>query len=211
MLIEMPAEYRRPDPIFAMIASINGNEPQTSEERVGIYRIGHFGSSDFMRGWESYPEFDPIPVRDDMSAKMKEDAWDGTVGRNAYGVCDSLEQLLAHFPELEAPGREFVVTLTEVRKADQPSSGGWRWHKWGPYIGTFDHQYEYLYDEKGIESVLIFHIYERINYDALTTEQLKERHKAKFYREFDATSSHWIGDSDGEQRVGLLRAFRKGW
>ena len=50
-----------------------------------------------------------------------------------------------------------------------------------------------------------------IDPDALTTEQLKERHKAKFYCEFDATSSHWIGDSDGEQRVGLLRAFRKGW
>ena len=111
MLIEMPAEYRRPDPIFALIASINGNEPQTSEERVGIYRIGHFGSSDFLRGWERYPEFDPIPVRDDMPEKMKEDAWDGTVGRNAYGVCDSLEQLLAHFPELEAPGREFVATI----------------------------------------------------------------------------------------------------
>lgn len=50
MLIEMPAEYRRPDPIFAMIAGVNGNDPQTREERVGIYRIGHFGSSDFLRG-----------------------------------------------------------------------------------------------------------------------------------------------------------------
>jgi hypothetical protein len=63
MLIEMPAEFRRPDPIFAMIAQVNGNDPTTKEDRVGIYRIGHFGSSDFMRGWEHYPDFDQLPVR----------------------------------------------------------------------------------------------------------------------------------------------------
>ena len=210
MLIEMPAEYRRPDPILSMIASINGNDPVSREERTGIYRIGHFGSSDFLRSWEQYPDFDPIPVTDDMPAHMKEDAWEGGVSRNAYGVCDSIEQLLKHFPELEAPGREFVVTLSEVRKDNQPSSGGWRWHKWGPYIGAHDPQYEYLYDEVGIEAVLVYHIYERIDYDALTTEQLRERYKEKYYREFNHESRGWQGEDEASQRAALLRIFQRG-
>lgn len=210
MLIEMPAEYRRPDPIFSMIAAVNGNDPSTQEDRVGIYRIGHFGSSHFLRSWEQYPSFDSIPVTDTMPAHMKEDAYEGQLSRNAYGVCDSVEQLLAHFPELEAPGREFVVTITEVRKENQSPDGGWRWHKWGPYIGTHEPQCEYLYDEKGIEAVLVYHIYERIDYDAMTTEELKQRYDAKFYREFDSTSRHWRGDSEGAIRGGLLAALKRG-
>lgn len=31
--------------MLAMIASINGNNPDVVEEKVGIYRIGHFGST----------------------------------------------------------------------------------------------------------------------------------------------------------------------
>lgn len=211
MLIPMPAQYQRPDPIFAMIAAVNGNDPTTREERVGIYRVGHFGSSDFLRGWESYADFAPLPVTDAMPPHMREDAYDGSVSRNSYGVCDSVEQLLAHFPELEAPGREFVVTLTEVRKADQSPTGGWRWHKWGPYIGNHNPQYEYLYDEEGIDAVLVYHIYERIDYDAMTTEQLKARYKEKFYREFNAESREWPGEDEAAQRAALLRVFQRSW
>lgn len=210
MLIEMPAEYRRPDPVFAMIAGVNGNDPQTREERVGIYRIGHFGSSDFLRGWDHYADFDALPIPDDAPARMREDAYDGVVGRNPYGVCDNVEQLLKHFPELEAPGREFVVTLSEVRKDSQPSSGGWRWHKWGPYIGSHDAQCEYLYHEVGIKSVLVYHIYERIDYDALTTEQLKERYKEKYYRDFNSECHHWQGDGEAAVHAALLKTFKRG-
>ena len=35
---------------------------------------------------------------------------------------------------------------------------GWRWHKWGEYIGKHTPQYEYLSDEKGIDYVLTWDI-----------------------------------------------------
>jgi hypothetical protein len=53
--------------------------------------------------------------------------------------------------------------LTEVRKDDQPKQGGWRWHKWGPYIGTHEKQFEYLADEEGIERVFCYHIVLRVS------------------------------------------------
>ena len=140
MLIHEPQVQRASnDPIMEMVARINGRESGSKEIRPGIYEVGHHGASNFLRGYEDYPEL--------------------TVG--PYGVCDSVEQLLAACPELEAPGRDFVVTLTKVRKADQPEDGGWRWHKWGEYIGTQNPTTEYLHDEPNIEEVYCFHIYER--------------------------------------------------
>ena len=123
-----------------MIAFINGNSVKAKALQTGVYQIGHFGSSDFLRGYNEYPDL--------------------TIG--PYGVCDSVEQLLKACPELEADkDRRFVITVTPVTRAQQPDSGGWRWHKWGDYIGTQNPQHEYLYDEKHIEEVLVYHIYER--------------------------------------------------
>jgi hypothetical protein len=140
MLIDEPRVLVR-DPILEMIGSANGNR-QSSRLQQGIYQITHFGSSHFLRdGYEEYPE--DLPV-------------------NCYGVCDTVEQLLAACPELEGdPERQFVVTLTPVLKANQPDEGGWRWHKWGPYIGTHTPTTEYLCDEPDIDGVLIYSIYEK--------------------------------------------------
>lgn len=133
----------RPDVILDMIS---GGE-KASEMQTGIYRIGHFGCSNFLPGFEDYPEFGSI---------------DDEEYRGPYGVCDSAAQLLEKYPELEAPGRSFVVTLKEVKKSEQSSDGGWRWHKWGEYIGTQGPTREYLYDEPLIESVFVYHIYEKV-------------------------------------------------
>lgn len=107
---------------------------------TGCYLIGHFGYSHFLSDYERYPKLSIDPC----------------------GVCDSLEQLKAKCPELDNSERKFVVTLTKVRKGDQPSEGGWRWCKWGKYIGDHEIKYEYLADEKGIEKVFCYHIYEKI-------------------------------------------------
>jgi hypothetical protein len=139
MLIKEP-KLLHTDPILAVIASINGNSGVTKELRPGVYEIGHFGDSSFMAGYDKHPET--------------------SVG--SYGVCDDVEQLLSACPELEAPGRKFVVTVTPVYKEAQSPDGGWRWHKWGPYIGTQNPQCEYLYHEPDIEQVYCFHIYEQI-------------------------------------------------
>ena len=84
-----------------------------------------------------------------------------------YGVCDGIENLLEVIPELTSTSwcfaeREFVVLLHKIAKNDQPSEGGWRWHKWGDYIGTQTPTTEYIYDEPEIEVVYCYHIYEKI-------------------------------------------------
>jgi len=137
MLIKEPKALAV-DPILAGIGLIGGRG-SGKELRTGVYQVGHFGSSLFIQNYEHYPTT--------------------TVG--PFGVCDSVEQLLAACPELEASDREFVVTVTAIRKADEPSDGGWRWHKWGDYIGTQEPQCEYIHDEPKIEEVLCFHIYEK--------------------------------------------------
>lgn len=147
MLVNEPS-IMHVDPILGMIASINGRSSTTKELRQGVYEIGHFGSSCFLRDYEHY----------------------SVLTINPYGVCDSIEQLLTACPELEASERAFVVTVTPIRKDAQPANGGWRWHKWGPYIGTQNPQREYIHDEPEIEEVLCYHIYEK------KTQDKKERY-----------------------------------
>lgn len=81
--------------------------------------------------------------------------------RSSYGVCDEIQQIKDHYPELESQDRKFVVLMTEIRK-DEEEGPGWRWHKWGPYIGTHQPRFEYLYDEEGIERVFTFRIMEQV-------------------------------------------------
>ena len=79
---------------------------------------------------------------------------------NAYGVCDSIDQLLGLY-DFEADPRKFCISFCKIRKEDQSDCGGWRWHKWGPYVGEQTPSgCEYLYDEPVIESVMVYHIYQ---------------------------------------------------
>lgn len=132
------------DPILTMLAG----DKKTKEIQPGVYEIGHFGGTSFLEDYEHYPEFGSEEGENDY--------------RGPYGVCDSIEQLLAKYPELEAEDREFVVTLSPIRKAEQYPQGGWRWHKWGEYIGTQQPTCEYIFDEPTIELVYVYHIYERV-------------------------------------------------
>jgi hypothetical protein len=131
--------------MLAIIATMNGNDPDPKRLQQGVYQIGHFGMSG-PGGMELYNE------------------WPDLKGLCCYGVCDNVEQILKACPELKkSQTRSFMITLTPVKRANQPSEGGWRWHKWGEYIGDHDPQCEYIYDEKGIEQVFVYHIYERKN------------------------------------------------
>jgi hypothetical protein len=76
------------------------------------------------------------------------------------GVCDSPEQLLSKLPKSVTEGAEkFVVSVVKISKEDEPASGGWRWHKWGPYIGDKEPTAEYLHDEPDIDVVWTYHVY----------------------------------------------------
>ena len=67
---------------------------------------------------------------------------------SSYMVCDDIEQALEYWKfAVEHPTNEFLISMMPVRKKDQPERDGWRWHKWGPYIGTQNPKHEYLYDE----------------------------------------------------------------
>ena len=78
------------------------------------------------------------------------------------GVCDDYKQILEQCPELlEDDGREFIIALTRIVAADQSPEGGWRWHKWGEYIGDHKPMCEYIYDEKDlINEVYVYEIIE---------------------------------------------------
>ncbi|UYL05179.1 hypothetical protein DIDNDMLP_00194 [Klebsiella phage KP13-7] len=78
----------------------------------------------------------------------------------SYGVCDSIEQVLELYkPCIDHSTNKFVISLTPIYKNTQPELHGWRWHKWGEYIGTQEITTEYIADEPLIEMVYCFHIY----------------------------------------------------
>lgn len=136
------------DVLSMVIAEVNGNRFVVSRIRQGVYQIPTFNGERFI-AWpyrvEKYPTFDYGPNGE---------------YHGAYGVCDNADQILSLYPELTESDRCFTVTLCEVRREAQSETGGWRWHKWGRYIGTFEPQHEYLYDEEGIDRVFCYHIYE---------------------------------------------------
>jgi hypothetical protein len=77
-----------------------------------------------------------------------------------YGVCDQPMQVIQRWPQIATDERPFILAFDKVRRADQPAEGGWRWHKWGRYIGNREPKHEYLYDEPEIDSVYLFQIYQ---------------------------------------------------
>jgi hypothetical protein len=78
---------------------------------------------------------------------------------NDYGICDYPEQVIEKFPILLEMENRYAIFFTPIRKEDQ-TENGWRWHKWGEYIGNQEPTTEYLYDEPLIEEVLIYRIHE---------------------------------------------------
>lgn len=84
--------------------------------------------------------------------------------RANYGVCDNYKQILRRYYEIKKlKDRRFVIVLSPIYKKNEPLEYGWRWHKWGEYIGKHKITSEYLYDEAKIDMVYVYHIYELLN------------------------------------------------
>jgi hypothetical protein len=121
---------------------------RTAPEQTGIYiDYGLNFSNDII---ERLPYQFEYPVLGEVTEFKFDDRKEaqsfGTL--SPYGVCDTVEQVLEHYKsDLENPDRKFCISFNTIVKAEQPESGGWRWNKWGSYIGTHDRQCEYLYDE----------------------------------------------------------------
>lgn len=166
MLVDIDFKSLRKNPIVELLEGPEGPERVAK----GVYLAGwNFGNtlkhngmniSEYpFRPFGSWPDFD-METEEGREANRKYLS-DMMSGPDDYGVCDNWEQITAKWPEIEDNHCLYVISLAEVRKADQPEWGGWRWHKWGDYIGTKTPEHEHLYDEgPDIESVFTFHIYE---------------------------------------------------
>ena len=85
-----------------------------------------------------------------------------------YGVADNIEQIEAYYKEeIESSDKYFIyVCPIHQDKSNAGKGGGWRWHKWGEYIGTLNPQCEYLDDESFIvDHILVFHIVKINNHE----------------------------------------------
>lgn len=82
-------------------------------------------------------------------------------GISSFGVVDSLDELFEMIPTvLNDKKRKFVIQINEIKKSEQPKTGGWRWHKWGPYYGKQKPTTEYIADEPVIDLVVTYIIIE---------------------------------------------------
>lgn len=166
MLVDI-ADTTIADPHMALVTAIIGGTSVEHRGR-GMYVIGHFNFDANLgkRCVSKYP-FDPyervdrrLPFEQRSAAARAIEAEMGDAYPADYGVCDTPEQLIEKFPILDTDPRPFVVSFTKIAKAEQPPMGGWRWHKWGPYIGDHTPTTEYLHDEPDIDDVWVYHVYE---------------------------------------------------
>lgn len=167
------------DPGLAYIlARISGGDPQPKRIAKGLYEIGHFNFDHYLSNvvtfsedrddgwWLMYPQIGPRVTPEGYGFAVCE--------FGEYGVCDSPEQFLEHDlgKWLVESERNFVVSFSKVVKANQSLEGGWRWHKWGAYIGKHDPQFEYIYDERDeITEVYCYHVYECVNTVAIACNE----------------------------------------
>lgn len=144
-MLKTPVLFR-PDPGLALIFSvIGGGSSQPVVLGDGLLKITHFSS--------------------DMLLYGKNGGWDFEIeGMPEYGVCDSPDQLVAKFGDiLSNDPRNLCVFFTHVRKdtSNRGQRGGWRWHKWGEYVGEGTPEYEYLDDETGFDGgVYVYHVHD---------------------------------------------------
>lgn len=82
-----------------------------------------------------------------------------------YGVADNIEQIKEYYKEeVSDKDKKYAICVTPVWQEleNKGKGGGWRWHKWGEYIGKLNPQCEYLDDEdfgEDFEFVLTFTLY----------------------------------------------------
>jgi len=67
---------------------------------------------------------------------------------HAYGMCDNSEQIMN--------------ILGKVFREHEPERDGFRFEKWGPYVGTRKLTRDYLYQCTDIEYICVWHIYQII-------------------------------------------------
>lgn len=147
MLVDV--EFRRPDMVLAMVAGLNGGPATPEHVGTGMYLACHWNVGDMVRNTRN---------------RWQEDEWTELPVPES-GVCDSPQQLTNKYDFNSFPEPVFI-SFVRIRRAEQPREDGWRWHKWGEYIGDKEPQCEYLSDEPEIEEVYTFTVHELHSADA---------------------------------------------
>jgi len=130
------------------------DDPKFIQE-TGIYQC----SCPFNFSKEEFIELQRLSWKDRYSIFPPES------NKGTYGVADTIEQIKDYYAkEVGDPEQKFALALTPVyqEKENKGKGGGWRWHKWGPYIGKLNPKCEYLDDEnfgEDFQYVIVFGIY----------------------------------------------------
>lgn len=163
-LVDLPSELDDAPPGDALLGLLYGGRGVKRLD-VGVYET-HYAFNLELKGRgllvSEYP-FDAymdLATPDERVKAYVAAVNDKTLPSESYGVCDSWEQVIQKWPLLATMDRNLVLAVSPVVRAEEPSDGGWRWHKWGEYIGTHEIKHEYLHDETGIDVVYCYHLYE---------------------------------------------------
>lgn len=143
MLVDI--EFRHPGPVVGLVLTVVGHRGPLVPERIeqGMYLCGHWSIDQL-----------GVSIRERWREKNID-----FLDFDTSGVCDNPEQPVIKFGLRERP-EPFFITYVEIKRADEPREGGWRWEKWGPYIGTHKPQCRYLHDEPEIDKVFTYSVYE---------------------------------------------------
>ena len=167
----VPIPYKAPHPITTKVQAIKhikarskrfakyANNPDIVKYIMNYHKA--YAVKQLHKGiyTEMYPDYsDILNIATAISIPLEEYFEFSSSG--SYGVCDGLQNFLDIFnEELATIPEKVFVTLTPIHRKQQPEYGGWRWRKWGPYIGNFKRTEEYLFNETEIDTVWIYHIY----------------------------------------------------
>lgn len=155
--------YGLTNPQHALWQSIPHEEPllvfYCKQIEPGIYQTGlnfeyEISNHTEVEAYGSYHQLDKqgIPIESYDFNSIRE-------GISPYGVADNVAQIKEYAKDILASDNPVVISVTEMKKTQQPEEDGWRWEKWGQYIGTQNPQCDYLHDEPNIDSVYVFHVY----------------------------------------------------
>lgn len=164
MLVNLTPNWKEIERRSAIAKEHNFEHIPQCDERLMQYGIGIYQCNfDFNFSHEEFLEFDNMgSIPFDQSFEVFAPSY----LKAQYGVGDSIEQIKEYFKEeIEDPNRKYFITATPVfqDKENKGKGGGWRWHKWGEYIGKLEPKCEYLDDEDfgdDFEYVICFHLYE---------------------------------------------------
>ncbi len=138
-------KFSHNNPIIGIVAAMHGGPVIPERINKGMYIAGHWNVGDMT-----------VNIRD----RWKEKDWvTHDISVPESGVCDSPEQLMKKV-DFESIPEPVFISFVRISRDEQPLQGGWRWHKWGEYIGDHEPMHEYLHDERDIFEVYTFSVHE---------------------------------------------------